>query len=84
MKSSLRFAVLVSSLGLALPAIADQKTMNDASASSAGNSIGTVNFQVNCGEAVRADVDHALGMMHHMMYTQARSEFEAVVQTEPD
>ncbi len=84
MKSSLRFAVLVSSLGLALPAIADQKTMNDANASNAGNSIGTVNFQVSCGEAVRADVDHALGMMHHMMYTQARSEFEAVVQTEPD
>jgi hypothetical protein len=84
MKSSLRFAVLVSSLGLALPALADQKTMNDANASSAGNSIGTVNFQVNCAEAVRADVDHALGMMHHMMYTQARSEFEAVVQTEPN
>lgn len=84
MKLSLRSAVLFSALGLALPTIADQATMNDANSASAGNSTGTVNFQVSCGEAVRADVDHALGMMHHMMYAQARSEFEAVAQTEPD
>lgn len=84
MKSSLRFALLVSSLGLAFPVMAQQQTMNDAKSASATNSIGAVNFQASCAEAVRADVDHALGLMHHMMYTQARAEFEAVVQTEPD
>ena len=33
---------------------------------------------------MRADVDHALGLMHHMMYTQARAEFDAITQADPD
>jgi len=57
--------------------------MNDAHSASVGDAIGTVDFQADCDNAVRADVDHALGMMHHMMYTQAREEFEAVVQADP-
>ncbi|WP_092022182.1 hypothetical protein [Marinobacter zhejiangensis] len=50
---------------------------------SGGDTIGTINFHANCREDVRADVDHALGMMHHMMYTQARAEFEAITQADP-
>ena len=83
MKPSRRLAVLFASLGLALPATAQQQTMNDAHAASADDAIGTVNFNADCDATVRADVDHALGMMHHMMYTQARSEFEAVVKNDP-
>jgi hypothetical protein len=30
-----------------------------------------------CDEAVRADFDRALALMHHMMYVQSRGEFEA-------
>lgn len=81
MKPSLRLAVLFSSLGLALPTTA--QTMNDAHANGGGDTIGTVYFQAGCDDVVRADVDHALGMMHHMMYTQALGEFEAVVQADP-
>lgn len=83
MKPSLRLAILFSSLGMALPASAQQQSMNDMHAVSGGDAIGTVSFQADCDDAVRADMDHALGMMHHMMYTQARSEFEAVVRADP-
>ncbi|WP_411306665.1 hypothetical protein [Lysobacter sp. D1-1-M9] len=33
---------------------------------------------------MRADFDRALGLMHHMMYEQARSEFEQVAAADPD
>lgn len=83
MKPSLSLAVLFASLGLAFPATAQQHTMHDTDPGSGGDAIGTVNFKADCDAGVRADVDHALGMMHHMMYTQARSEFEAVLKSDP-
>ena len=49
-----------------------------------GDDIGTVNFGADCDAAVRADFDRALGYMHHMMYVQARGEFEAITRTDPD
>ncbi|MDK8463457.1 hypothetical protein [Marinobacter sp. SS13-12] len=66
------------------PASAHQDTMNDGHPHSAGDGIGTVNLQADCHDSVRADVNHALGMMHHMMYTQARAEFNAIIQADPD
>ncbi|QSP94830.1 hypothetical protein LPB19_16935 [Marinobacter salinisoli] len=57
--------------------------MNDGHAHSAGDDVGTVDFQADCDDAVRADVDHALGLIHHMMYTQARAEFDAITQADP-
>ena len=48
-----------------------------------GQSIGEVNFQANCIEEVRNDVDYALGMLHHMMYVSARAEFEQIIETDP-
>ena len=68
MNAYLRFTVLAASLSLPLSA-------------SAEDAIGAVNFQANCAENLRADIDHALGVMHHMMYTQARSEFKAITET---
>lgn len=70
MNTCLRFAILAASLSIPLPA-------------SAGDAIGVVNFQADCAEHLRPDVDHALGMMHHMMYTQAQAEFEAISQKAP-
>ncbi|MEX0604033.1 MAG: hypothetical protein WD623_12040 [Marinobacter sp.] len=71
MTSNLRYAILAVSLAVPLPAIA-------------ADDIGAVNFQANCAENLRSDVDHALGMMHHMMYTQANAEFDAITRTAPD
>jgi len=46
--------------------------------------IGEVDFRVACEEAVREDFDHALGMMHHMMYVASREVFEEVIEADPD
>ncbi|MEX2476014.1 hypothetical protein [Marinobacter sp.] len=72
MNTTLRFAMLTAALSFScLPAMAYQ------------DAIGSVDFNADCDKNVRADVDHALGMMHHMMYTQARAEFEAIAKTAP-
>lgn len=46
--------------------------------------IGRVDFRVSCSEEVRPKFDHALGMLHHMMYEQAREEFARVATDDPD
>ncbi|NEZ04328.1 hypothetical protein G4Y73_09245 [Wenzhouxiangella sp. XN201] len=58
--------------------------MHDEAPVAAEADIGTVDFRADCDEAVRADFDHALALMHHMMYQQARGEFEAIAATDPD
>ncbi|WP_152205066.1 hypothetical protein [Marinobacter changyiensis] len=76
--------VLAVTMSFIPPAFSHQDTMNEGHTHSTGDDIGTVNFQADCDDSVRADVDHALGMMHHMMYTQARAEFDAIIQADPD
>lgn len=46
--------------------------------------VADVEFRVDCRETARDDFDHALGLMHHMMYEQARTAFEAVGEADPD
>lgn len=48
------------------------------------DAIGHVDFGAACAEEVRADVDHALGLMHHMMYERARSTFQEIIEADPD
>ncbi|PXX97366.1 tetratricopeptide repeat protein [Halomonas sp. LBP4] len=49
-----------------------------------GDDIGTVDFRVSCDDAVKQRFDRALGLMHHMMYEQARAEFGAITETDPN
>jgi tetratricopeptide (TPR) repeat protein len=44
---------------------------------------GTVDFGVHCAPAVRGDFDHALALLHHMTYPQARAAFRAVAERDP-
>ncbi len=83
MNTKFRLSLLAAILTLPLSASADQAHSN-AEMSAGGDAIGTINFQANCQDDVRADVDHALGLMHHMMYTQARAEFDAITRADPD
>jgi hypothetical protein len=46
--------------------------------------LGDVDFRVSCGAEVRGDFDRALAMLHHMMYEQARGQFQALAEREPD
>jgi tetratricopeptide (TPR) repeat protein len=45
--------------------------------------VGTVNFQVSCAPAVQADFNHAVALLHHMMYTEARAQFETIASRDP-
>ena len=83
MNTTRRLAVIAAYLGLAVATTASGETMNHGNPANAGETIGTINFQADCDKAVRADVDHALGLMHHMMYSRAREEFEAVIRADP-
>ncbi len=47
-------------------------------------SVGYVNFNVTGDEAIRDTFDLGLGMLHHMMYRQARSTFESIAEKDPD
>lgn len=84
MNTTSRFVLFAAALSLTLPLSAHQEAANGGYSDSAGDAIGTVNFQADCLDDVRAGVDHALGMMHHMMYTRARAEFQAITQADPD
>lgn len=46
--------------------------------------LGRIDFRVSCSESVRPDFDRALGLMHHMMYAQAREAFDTLVEKAPD
>lgn len=76
----IRSTILAATLSLSLPLTAHQEP---ASSDAESSDIGAVDFRADCSEDVRTGVDHALGMMHHMMYTQARAEFEAIIQADP-
>jgi tetratricopeptide (TPR) repeat protein len=85
-RASVSIAPWLLAVGLATSPVALASTTHthDHEAGTAGEDIGVVDFRVSCDEAVRADFNRALGLMHHMMYVQARSAFEAVTEADPD
>lgn len=50
----------------------------------AESDFGDVDFGVSCGAEVQEDFDHALAMLHHMMYEEARAQFQALAEHHPD
>jgi tetratricopeptide (TPR) repeat protein len=76
--------VLILAVGLTVIAAscAKQSRLHGERVAQADESIGVVNFQVTCDRAVQADFDYALGLLHHMMYEQARGVFESIVETD--
>lgn len=46
--------------------------------------LGHVDFRVSCAAEVREDFDRAVALVHHMMYVEARSAFEAIADARPD
>ncbi|MBE9170062.1 hypothetical protein IQ238_21915 [Pleurocapsales cyanobacterium LEGE 06147] len=71
-------------LSVSYSGLAQHTHGHDDEAVPAGEEIGAVDFRVSCDPAVREDFDRALGLMHHMMYEQARSEFEAIAKADPE
>ncbi len=83
MNTLFRSLLLLTAL-VAATSVTAQHTMHDDQPVSAGDTIGAVDFRANCDESVRAKFDRALGLMHHMMYVQARAVYEEVASTDAD
>ncbi len=45
--------------------------------------LGTVDFPVSCSDSARAAFNHAVALLHHMTYPQARESFERVAGLDP-
>jgi tetratricopeptide (TPR) repeat protein len=45
--------------------------------------VGSVNFPVSCDADVQDDFSHAVALLHHMTYPQAREEFQAIAKQDP-
>lgn len=52
--------------------------------SHATHALGRVTFPVSCSPAAQASFLHAVALLHHMTYPQARRAFEALAAREPD
>lgn len=46
-------------------------------------SLGKVDFPVSCSAPAQEQFNHAITLLHHMTYPQARQAFEQTIQTEP-
>lgn len=49
----------------------------------AGHALGTVHFPVSCSQEAQAGFTHAVALLHHMTYPQAREAFEQVAVVDP-
>jgi tetratricopeptide (TPR) repeat protein len=71
-------------LGAGGASMAQHRHMHDDAAVYEGQDIGTVDFKASCDAAVQSEFDRALGLMHHMMYVQARKAFQVITETDAD
>lgn len=72
---------------LPLPLLAFALLASPAVAQEAGHEhsdIGEVSFQVSCDPTVQAEFDRGIGLLHHMMYEQARQHFEQIAAQHPE
>ena len=53
------------------------------SAKSGQRSLGKVEFDVSCSDEAQARFNHAMALLHHMTYPQARIAFAAITRDEP-
>lgn len=49
----------------------------------AGHPLGTVHFPITCTPQAQVQFNHAVALLHHMTYPQARQAFQQVAATDP-
>lgn len=64
--------------------IASAASAQDKARAHAGHALGTVHFPVSCTAPAQRDFNHALALLHHMTYPQARSAFAELAARESD
>lgn len=84
MNINFRFLLLFTTLIVALSATAQHSDIHNDQPVSTDDAVGAIDFRADCDESVRSEFDRALGLMHHMMYVQARSVFEEVADAAPE
>jgi len=47
------------------------------------HALGTVDFRISCSKPAQATFNHAVALLHHMTYVQARESFERVAAIDP-
>jgi hypothetical protein len=47
------------------------------------HSVGKIDFPISCNSAVKEQFNHALAMLHHMMYDHAGKEFNKITELDP-
>ena len=67
--------MLLTTVLLAAPALAAEHDHH---------SLGKVEFPVSCSQPARAQFNHAMALLHHMTYPQARQAFEQTIEIEPN
>src|SRR5262249_18589038 len=50
---------------------------------SAGHALGSVDFSISCSEPAQVEFNHAVALLHHMTYLQARQGFQKVATIDP-
>ncbi len=50
----------------------------------AGGALGTMDFPTSCRTDVAGDFNHAVALLHHMTYPQARAAFERIVEDDQE
>lgn len=48
------------------------------------HSLGTIDFRISCSDRAQQSFNHAMALLHHMTYPQAREAFERIAAAEPD
>lgn len=58
--------------------------VNPVTAQAPGSAIGRVDFPISCSSNQQQAFNHAVALLHHMTYPEAKSEFEAIASADPD
>src|SRR5678815_3451998 len=48
-----------------------------------GHDLGKVDFPISCSKEAQAEFNHAVALLHHMTYPEAREAFERVAKIDP-
>ncbi len=71
-----RGGVVLGLAALAMPSLAAEEHAGH-------SSLGKVDFPVSCSPAAQEEFTHAVSLLHHMTYPQARAAFQQAMKTDP-
>lgn len=80
----MRISKIVLFIVIALFSITSANAEDPKDSSKAQGSLGVVEFETSCSEAVAADFNRGVALLHHMMYKQAEQMFTEIIEKDPE